>query len=497
MSPSFILSIDQGTTSSRAVVYDAVGDTRGTAAREIAQHYPRPSWVEHDPEGIWQSVADVVPRALDAAAVDAGKLTAIGVTNQRETVLIWDRATGKAVTPAVVWQDRRTSDFCRKHANEEPWIFRRTGLVLDPYFSATKIHWLLEQDGALRARADTGHLACGTIDSWLIWRLTAGRVHATDVTNASRTLLLDLRTATWDSELCRFFGIPPALLPEVRPSAADYGLTSGLGFLPDGLPILGVAGDQQAALFGQRAFAAGEAKCTYGTGAFFLMHTGNKAIASRHRLLTTIAATQDDKLQYALEGSVFIAGAAVQWLRDGLRLFQQAPAVEALAAQSDLEQPVIFVPGFVGLGAPHWVPEARGVLFGLTRGTTGADVSRATLEGVALQVADLIEAAANDAGQSLPALRVDGGMTRNAWFLQCQADLLGLPVIQSPQSESTALGAALLAGLKAGLWPDLDALRRLPDHGRRFEPHLPEQARQQRLAEWHRAVKAVIEFYKR
>jgi glycerol kinase len=496
MSATFILSIDQGTTSSRAVIYDAAGGIRGTAAREFHQHYPRPGWVEHDPEGIWQSVADVVPRALEAAVVDARGLAAIGVTNQRETVLIWDRATGKAVTPAVVWQDRRTSDFCRKHASEEPWIFRRTGLVLDPYFSATKINWLLEQDGALRARAATGQLACGTIDSWLIWRLTAGRVHATDVTNASRTLLLDLKTATWDGELCRFFGIPPALLPEIRPSAADYGLTSGLGFLPDGLPILGVAGDQQAALFGQRAFAAGEAKCTYGTGAFFLMHTGLKAVASRHRLLTTIAATYDDKLQYALEGSVFIAGAAVQWLRDGLRLFQEAPAVEGLAAQSDLEQPVIFVPGFVGLGAPHWVPEARGVLFGLTRGTTGADVSRATLEGVACQVADLVEAAASDAEHSLPALRVDGGMARNAWFLQCQADLLGLPVLQSSHSESTALGAALLAGLKAGLWPDLEALRRLPDHGRRFEPRLPEQTRQRRLTEWQRAVKAVIEFYK-
>jgi glycerol kinase len=496
MSSSFILSIDQGTTSTRAVVYDAGGETRGTAAYEIAQHYPRSGWVEHDPEDIWRSVADVVPHALEAAAIDANGLTAIGVTNQRETVLLWERATGKAVTPAVVWQDRRTSDFCRQHASEEPWIFRRTGLVLDPYFSATKIHWLLEQDGALRARADAGQLACGTIDSWLIWRLTGGRVHATDVTNASRTLLLDLRTAKWDSELCRFFGVPPALLPEIRPSAADYGHTSGLDFLPDGLPILGVAGDQQAALFGQRAFAAGEAKCTYGTGAFFLLHTGTKAVASRYRLLTTIAATQDDTLQYALEGSVFIAGAAVQWLRDGLRLFQEARAIEGLAAQSDLEQPVMFVPGFVGLGAPHWVPEARGVLFGLTRGTTAADVSRATLEGVAFQVADLIEAAANDAQHSLPALRVDGGMARNAWFLQCQADLLGMQVIQSPQSESTALGAALLAGLKAGLWPDLEALRHLPHHGRRFEPRMPEQTRQRRLAEWHRAVKAVIEFYK-
>ena len=311
------------------------------------------------------------------------------------------------------------------------------------------------------------------------------------------TLLLDLQTAKWDAELCRFFGVPMAMLPEVRPSAADYGKTSGLQFLPDGLPLLGVAGDQQAALFGQRAFAAGQAKCTYGTGAFFLMHTGSRAVVSRNRLLTTIAATLDDRLQYALEGSVFVAGAAVQWLRDGLKLFQDAPAIEGLAAQSDLDQPVLLVPGFVGLGAPHWVPEARGVLFGLTRGTSAADVGRATLEGVAFQVADLIEAAANDAGQPLQVLRADGGMARNAWFLQSQADLLGLPVEQSLHSESTAVGAALLAGLKAGVWPDLEALRTLPNDGRRFEPRLPEGARQRRVAEWHRAVKAVIEFYKR
>jgi len=495
--PSHVLAIDQGTTSSRAVVYDAGGDPRGTAAREIAQHYPRPGWVEHDPEEIWRSVAEVVPRALESAAVEPRALAALGVTNQRETVLIWERKTGKPLTPAVVWQDRRTSDFCRQRLSEEPWIYGRTGLVLDPYFSATKLRWLLDNDAALRARAEAGQLACGTIDSWLIWRLTSGRVHATDVTNASRTLLLDLQTAKWDAELCRFFAVPTALLPEVRPSAADYGCTFGLDFLPDGLRILGVAGDQQAALFGQRAFAAGEAKCTYGTGAFFLMHTGTRPVVSRHRLLTTMAATLDDKLQYALEGSVFIAGAAVQWLRDGLRLFQEAPAIEVLAAQSDPEQPVLLVPGFVGLGAPHWVPEARGVLWGLTRGTTAADVSRATLEGVAFQVADLIEAAANDAGQPLQVLRVDGGMARNAWFLQSQADLLGLPIVQSPHSESTALGAALLAGLKAGVWPDLEALKRLAQQGRRFEPRLPEEARQRRVAEWRRAVRAVIEFYKR
>jgi glycerol kinase len=436
-----------------------------------------------------------VAGALQAANIDAGQLAAIGVTNQRETVVLWDRSTGRPVARAIVWQDRRTGDFCKDRHGEEPWIYQRTGLVLDPYFSATKIRWLLEQDAALRQRADAGELACGTIDSWLIWRLTGGRVHATDVTNASRTLLCDLRTANWDDELCKFFSVPTGLLPKIFPSAADFGTTTGLAFLPDGLPIRGVAGDQQAALFGQRAFAPGEAKCTYGTGAFFLMHTGVQPIASRNRLLTTIASTVDEHAQYALEGSVFIAGAAVQWLRDGLKLFQEAPAIEGLAAQSDLEQPVLFVPGFVGLGAPHWVPEARGVLFGLTRGTTTADVSRATLEGVAFQVADLIGAAGEDAGQPLRALRVDGGMARNAWFLQCQADLLGLPVIQSPHSESTALGAAFLAGLKAGIWPDLEALRRLPQEGGRFEPKVAQAYRARRVAEWRRAVQAVIGFY--
>ncbi len=495
MAAAFLLAIDQGTTSTRALVYDETARCLGSVAREIRQHYPRPGWVEHDAEEIWQSVAVVVPEALQAAGVGAEQLVAVGLTNQRETAVLWERATSRAVARAIVWQDRRTADFCRAHAADEPWIYERTGLVLDPYFSATKWRWLLEQDAALRSRAASGELACGTVDSWLIWRLTGGRIHATDVSNASRTLLLDLHKVAWDEELCRYFGVPAALLPEVRPSAGDYGVTSGLDFLPDGLPLAGVAGDQQAALFGQRAFAPGEGKCTYGTGAFFLLHTGGRPVASRHRLLTTLAATTDNRPQYALEGSVFVAGAAVQWLRDGLQLFREAPAVEALAAQSDPEQPVVFVPGFVGLGAPHWVPEARGVLFGLTRGTTAADVSRATLEGVALQVADLVEAAGKDAGEPVKALRVDGGMARNAWFLQCQADMLGLPVVQSPHSESTGLGAALLAGLRAGVWPDLDSLRRLPQEGREFRPRLSEEERRRRLGMWHRAVQAVIAFY--
>ena len=495
MSETFLLAIDQGTTSSRAVVYDAAGAPRGSASRELTQHYPRPGWVEHDAEEIWQTVAAVVPRALEAAGVSPRQLAAIGVTNQRETSVIWDRDDGAPVARAIVWQDRRTADFCREHQGDEPWLFQRTGLVLDPYFSATKARWLLEQDADLRRRAEAGALAFGTIDAFLIWRLTKGESFVTDRSNASRTLLARLDTADWDDELCGYFGVPRALLPEVRPSSGDFGVTAGLDFLPDGIPIRGVAGDQQAALFGQCAFAPGEAKCTYGTGAFFLQHLGGAPALSRHRLLTTVAASGAGPIQYALEGAVFVAGAAVQWLRDGLKLFSESPAVEALAEQSDPEQPVIFVPGFVGLGAPHWVPDARGVLFGLTRGTTAADVSRATLEGVAYQVADLIDAAANDAGSRLRALRVDGGMARNGWFLQCQADLLGLPVEQSATSEATALGAAYLAGLAAGTWPDLESLRKLARPARTFAPRLDESERRRRGDRWRRAVRSVIEFY--
>jgi glycerol kinase len=495
MPSTHVLAIDQGTTSTRAAIYDSSGRCVGSAAQEFTQHYPRPGWVEHDAEEIWQSVAAVVPRALEAAAIRAGDLAAVGLTNQRETSVLWERSTGKPVARALVWQDRRTADFCRQHQTDEAWITGRTGLVLDPYFSATKIRWLLEQDGQLRARAEAGKLACGTIDSFLIWRLSAGKVHATDVTNASRTLLLNLQTAAWDDELCRYFGVPRPLLAEVRPSAADYGVTSGVAFLPDGLPITGAAGDQQAALFGQRGFGVGDAKCTYGTGAFFLSHTGSRPTFSKHRLLTTLAATVDERLQYALEGSVFVAGAAVQWLRDGLRLFDSTAAVEELAAGADVHQPVIFVPALVGLGAPHWLPEAHGVLFGITRGTTAAELARAALEGVAFQVADLMEAATGDAGQALKNLRVDGGMARNSWFLQCQADILGLPLLQATHSESTALGAAFLAGLHAGIWPDLDSLRRLPLGERRFDPRRPDEERRRRLLEWRKAVQAVIGFY--
>jgi glycerol kinase len=492
----YLLAIDQGTTSTRAVVYDEQARECGSAAVELTQHYPSSGWVEHDAEEIWPAVSLVVPRALQQAGIEARQLSGIGLTNQRETVVLWDRNTGKPVARAIVWQDRRTSDFCRQHQGDEDWLRQRTGLVLDPYFSATKARWLLDQDPKRRAAAEAGRLAFGTIDSWLLWKLTGGRVHATDMTNASRTLLLNLNTAAWDDELCHYFGVPRVLLPEVRPSAAAFGTTSGLGFLPDGLPIAGIAGDQQAALFGQRCFAEGESKCTYGTGAFFLLHTGPRPVLSRHRLLTTLAASLDSKPLYALEGSVFVAGAAVQWLRDGLRMFPQAADVEALAEKGKPDPSLVVVPAFVGLGAPYWVPEARGAVFGVTRNTAAADVARAVLEGVALQVADLLDAAHHDMGNPVQSLRVDGGMARNAWFLQCQADLMGMPVVQTPHSEATALGAALLAGLHLKVWPDLEALRRIPEQVRRFEPKMSADERQHRRDRWRRTVQAVIAYYR-
>jgi glycerol kinase len=490
-----VLAIDQGTTSTRALIIDETGRCLGSAQREFAQHYPQPGWVEHDPLEIWETVRDVVPRALAQAKLAATALTGIGITNQRETVVLWDRATSRPVARALVWQDRRTTDFCRQRQADEPWLRQKTGLVLDPYFSATKIRWLLDSDPALRRRAESGELACGTVDSWLIWQLTGGKVHATDVSNASRTLLLDIHRVQWDDELCRFFQVPSGLLPRVLPSVADYGVSAALDFLPPGIPIGGVAGDQQAALVGQGGFQAGDAKCTYGTGAFFLLHIGPRAIPSQHRLLTSLAATIDATPQYVLEGSVFIAGAAVQWLRDGLKLFASSAEIEPLAARADAGQPVVFVPALVGLGAPHWVPEARGVVFGVTRSTGAAELARAALDGVALQVVDLIDAADKDAGQPLGTLRVDGGMAQNAGFLQRQADLLGRPVLASPQQEATALGAAFLAGLRVGLWKDVAALQRLTQQGKTFKPRMKETERQQRLTEWRRAVQTVIHYY--
>lgn len=496
MASGYVLAIDQGTTSTRAVVFNERGQCVAAAACEFRQHYPQPGWVEHDTQEIWRTVTEVVPQAIAQARLAPADLAAIGLTNQRETVVLWDRATGRPVAPAIVWQDRRTADFCRERLDDDAWLFERTGLVLDPYFSATKIRWLLQNDATLKARAEAGRLAVGTIDTWLLWNLTGGKVHATDCSNASRTQLVNLVTANWDAELCRFFEIPEAILPAIKPSVSKFGVTAALPFLPAGIPITGIAGDQQAALFGQGGFRDGDAKCTYGTGAFFLRHTGAKPIRSKHRLLSSLAATIDARPQYVLEGSVFIAGAAVQWLRDGLHLIGSSRDSEAMAAQSSPDEPILLVPGFVGLGAPHWAPDVRGVLFGLTRNTGAADLARAALEGVGLQVVDLIAAADKDTQEPLEELRVDGGMARNAWFLQCQANLLGRPVLAALEKEATALGAAFLAGLQVGVWPDLDSLRKLTQTGQRFEPTLPEDARSRKLALWHRAVQTTIAFYR-
>jgi len=497
-----ILAIDQGTTSSRAVVYDTATFTVvGTAQQEIKQHYPNDGWVEHEPEDIWYSVARTVREAIATANRDPKDVAAIGITNQRETVVVWDRATSRPVHRAIVWQDRRTTDFCRKQIKDEPMLRAKTGLVLDPYFSGTKLRWILEQDETVRRTAEQGKLACGTIDSFLIWRLTNGASHATDATNASRTLLFNIHSMQWDHDLLNYFGVPRSILPEVKPSSAQFGSTKGLDFLPDGIPILGVAGDQQAALYGQACFGPGEGKCTYGTGAFFLLHTGTSAVESKHKLLTTVAATTDRTAMYALEGAVFIAGAAVQWLRDGLHLFKSSAEVERLARESNPAEPVLFVPGLVGLGAPHWVPEARGVIFGLTRATTAADLGRAALEGVAFQVADLIDAAEKDMGVPPAAgragavdLKVDGGMSANDWFLQFQADMLGRAVARAGQAESTALGAAYLAAVGADVSNE-KKLAALAAAATRFVPKMANPERDKKLTAWRRAVKAVVAFY--
>ncbi|MCE9560619.1 MAG: glycerol kinase GlpK [Planctomycetes bacterium] len=501
MSSPVILAIDQGTTSSRAVVYDPTTfAVLGSAQQEIEQHYPRDGWVEHEPEEIWYSVARTVREALAKSGREAKSIAAIGITNQRETTVVWERVTGRTVGRAIVWQDRRTTDFCREHVAKQPWLTSKTGLVLDPYFSGTKLRWMLENVPELKTAAESGQLAAGTVDSFLIWRLTSGTTHATDASNASRTLLFNIHEMKWDDELLKFFGVPRAMLPEVKPSAADFGVTKGLDFLPDGIPIRGVAGDQQAALFGQGCFGPATAKCTYGTGAFFLLHTGDTAVSSKHKLLTTVAATTDAKPKYALEGAVFVAGAAVQWLRDGLHLFKSSADVEQLARQSNPAEGVLFVPGLVGLGAPHWVPEARGVIFGLTRATTADDLGRAALEGVAFQVADLIDAAEKDMGSGGDrsagvVLKVDGGMSANDWFLQFQADVLGRPVARAAQGESTALGAAFLAAVGAGLTDEAKLTALMSAVATRFEAKMSATDREVKLTAWRKAVRAVIGFY--
>jgi len=492
--PASILALDQGTTSSRAIVFGADLAILGLAQREFAQHYPAPGWVEHDPEDIWRTTVETARQAVAAAGLAAGDIAAVGITNQRETCLLWDRRTSKPIHRAIVWQDRRTADTCRRLKDEghEAAVTAKTGLLLDPYFSATKIAWLLDHVEEARQLAEAGHLAFGTVDTFLVWQLTGGKVHATDATNASRTLLFDIAKGAWDADLLRLFGIPRSVLPEVRDSNAAFG-TVEPSILGAALPILGVAGDQQAATIGQACFAPGMVKATYGTGCFALLNTGREPVPSRNRLLTTIAWQLDGSRTYALEGAIFVAGAAVQWLRDGLGIIASAPESGALAAAADPQQEVYLVPAFVGLGAPYWRPEARGALLGLTRGTGPGEIARAALEAVCYQTRDLLEAMRGDwAADARSVLRVDGGMVASDWTMQCLADILDAPVERPVVQETTALGAAWLAGHKAGVWPDQDGFARLWKLDRAFSPALAAAQRERKYAGWKRAVEAVL-----
>ena len=484
----YILALDQGTSSSRAVLFDQEGTPVATAQREFPQIYPQAGWVEHDPEAIWSSQLQAARDVLLNAGVEPAEIAALGITNQRETTVVWDRATGKPIANAIVWQCRRTAERCDELRGQglEPLIRERTGLLLDAYFSATKVRWLLDHVPDAARRAEAGELAFGTIDSWLIYRLTGGRIHATDATNASRTMLFDLRAGRWDEELSARLGVPMAMLPQVVDSSGVLGETDP-SLLGAALPIAGVAGDQQAALFGQTCFHAGDAKNTYGTGSFLLLHTGDTP-PKAGKLLATVASRREGRLQYALEGSIFVTGAAVQWLRDGLQIIASAADVEALAASVESSDGVYFVPAFVGLGAPHWDPYARGAISGLTRGSTRAHIARATLEAIAFQTRDVLEAMEEESGLSLPALRVDGGASRNDLLMQIQADVIGRPVIRSAIPETTALGAAYLAGLGVGFWSGLDDVAGRWRSDRTFEPRMAAEQREELYAGWKRAV---------
>ncbi len=492
--PDFILAIDQGTTSSRAIVFDAKLRIRGLGRQEFKQYFPASGWVEHDVEEIWRSVLATCKSALRKAKAKPTDIRAIGITNQRETTVVWDRKTGKPIHRAIVWQDRRTAETCArlKAAGHEPMVAARTGLLLDPYFSGTKIAWLLDNVKGARQRAERGELCFGTIDSFLIWRLTGGRVHATDATNASRTLLYDIHSGAWDGELLALFNVPRAMLPEVKDCAADFGMTEPRLF-GHAIAIAGVAGDQQAASIGQACFKPGMMKSTYGTGCFALLNTGEKPVHSQNRLLTTIAYQLGGKRIYALEGAIFIAGAAVQWLRDGLKLVKTAAETGKLAQAADAAQEVYLVPAFVGLGAPYWNSQARGAIFGLTRATTPKELARAALEAVCYQTRDLLEAMRKDwgtAGETI--LRVDGGMTASDWTMQCLADILAAPVDRPKVLETTALGAAYLAGLQAGLYPHPEEFAKLWRLDKRFSPKMDAKLRERKYAGWREAVRKLL-----
>lgn len=493
---SYLIAIDQGTTSTRAIVFDAALKPRAMAQRELPQIFPAPGWVEHDPEEIWTATVAVVREAIARSGLAAKDIAGIGITNQRETTVVWDRVSGKPIHNAIVWQDRRTAAFCDglRASGHEAEIAAKTGLIVDPYFSASKIAWLLEHVDGARSKADSGALAFGTIDCFLLWRLTGGKVHATDASNAARTSLLDIGSGQWDEGLCRLFGVPMAMLPGVRDCAGSFGVT-----VPDlfgaAIPILGMAGDQQAATVGQGCFAPGMMKSTYGTGCFMLLNTGAERVTSRNRLLSTIAYQLDGKRAYALEGAIFIAGAAVQWLRDGLKIIARSSEASALAAKADPAEEVYLVPAFVGLGAPYWDAQARGAIFGLTRHSGGAEIARAALDAVGYQTRDLIEAMHADWPASRgtqTVLRVDGGMTASDETMQFLADILAAPVDRPVVMETTALGAAYLAGRAAGLCPDLDGFAAQWQLDRRFTPHMDLATRERKYAGWRDAVRRTL-----
>jgi glycerol kinase len=487
----YILSIDQGTTSSRAALISNKGEWVADGQRPFRQIYPEPGWVEHDAHEIWQTVVDSIRECLKKGNVSVDAIKTIGITNQRETIVMWDRNTGEPVYNAIVWQCRRSQKICEKlkKLKKEKIFKNKTGLVLDPYFSGTKIQWLFDNVKGLRARAQKGELAVGTIDTWLLWKLTAGESHKTDVSNASRTLLMNLKTLNWDAELCKILKVPQSILPSIHASNHKFGVTKNVPGLPDGIPIHSMIGDQQSALFGQNCFKVGEAKCTFGTGSFLLLNTGAQAMSSRFGSLTTVAwQLEGQKPTYALEGGAFICGAAVQWLRDGLGLFQQSADVEALAATVTSTQGVEFVPALTGLGAPHWKPEARGIITGLTRGSTKAHIARATLEAMALQNVDLLEAMKKDLKKPLKKLRVDGGASKNNLLMQMQSDYSALDVERPKIFETTALGAGLMAGLGVGMFENLSAIEKIWQKDAEFNPKMNAKDRKARIEKWLKAV---------
>lgn len=492
--PRYILSVDQGTTGTQVTILNEDAQPIYNSKAEFKQIYPKPGWVEHDPEEIWKSTTDSISEALLKSQISVHDIAAIGITNQRETTVVWDRKTGKPVYNAIVWQCRRTSDFCDKIRKKySKAVKQKTGLVIDPYFSATKIRWILENDKSLRKKAQNGELAFGTIDTFLLWRFTNGQIHATDVSNASRTLLMNIKTGQWDEELLDLMEVPKNILPNIKPSSGILGKTSKCGVLPDGIPIAGMAGDQQSALFGQACFEMGDAKCTYGTGSFLLMNTGSQLISSKTGMLTTIAWQLGDekKLTYALEGSVFICGAAVQWLRDGLNLISTSGEIETLATQVPDTGGVEFVPALAGLGAPYWNPEARGLICGLTRGSTKAHIARATLEAMAMQNAELLIAMQKDLKKKMKSLKVDGGASKNNMLMQMQSDYLNVPIIRPKMVETTSAGAAYLAGLGVGLWKDKSEIKKIWKRDQEFKPQMNEPQRRKRFSSWKQAIKRV------